>query len=68
MGDLKLELHRRGPLGALVTGWVTMVNRRPNRVLPSFWPSLAGEDNVEVAVEKDSAFRRAIRRCGTQWV
>lgn len=32
----QLELHRRGPLGALVTGWVTLVHRRANRVLPVY--------------------------------
>ncbi|CAI8604880.1 unnamed protein product [Vicia faba] len=30
-----------------------------------FWPSLAGDDDVELAAEKDSAFRRAARWCGT---
>ena len=32
----QLELHRRGPLGALVTGWVTSVHRRANRVHPVY--------------------------------
>ncbi|KAI5582046.1 hypothetical protein POPTR_007G062081v4, partial [Populus trichocarpa] len=31
----------------------------------SFWPYLAGDDDVELAAEKDSAFRRAARWCGT---
>lgn len=34
-------------------------------VKSSFWPSLAGDDDVELAAEKDSAFRRAARWCGT---
>ncbi|KAF1885873.1 hypothetical protein Lal_00032224, partial [Lupinus albus] len=28
-----------------------------------FWPNLAGDDDVELAAEKDSAFRRAARWC-----
>ncbi|CAN0930454.1 hypothetical protein LINPERPRIM_LOCUS44958, partial [Linum perenne] len=34
-------------------------------VKSSFWPYLAGEDDVELAAEKDSAFRRTYRWCGT---
>jgi hypothetical protein len=34
-------------------------------VKSSFWPDLAGDDDVELAAEKDSAFRRAARWCGT---
>ena len=34
-------------------------------VKSSFWPYLAGDDDVELAAEKDSAFRRAARWCGT---
>jgi hypothetical protein len=33
-------------------------------VKSSFWPYLAGDDDVELAAEKDSAFRRAARWCG----
>ncbi|GJZ50452.1 hypothetical protein Tco_0604642 [Tanacetum coccineum] len=33
-------------------------------VKSSFWPYLAGDDDVELTVEKDWAFRRAARWCG----
>uniref|UniRef100_K4D963 Uncharacterized protein n=1 Tax=Solanum lycopersicum TaxID=4081 RepID=K4D963_SOLLC len=34
-------------------------------VKSSFWPYVAGDDDVELTVEKDSVFRRATRWCGT---
>ncbi|KAL5798388.1 hypothetical protein ACOSQ2_003235 [Xanthoceras sorbifolium] len=36
-------------------------------VKSSFWPYLAGDDDVELAAEKDSAFRRAARWCVIYW-
>ncbi|GKC06248.1 hypothetical protein Tco_0997858 [Tanacetum coccineum] len=33
-------------------------------VKSSFWPYLAGDDDVELTAEKDWAFRRAARWCG----
>ncbi|KAK7298360.1 hypothetical protein VNO77_46818 [Canavalia gladiata] len=44
-----------------LTGWAFLACL----VKSSFWPYLAGDDDVELAAEKDSAFRRAARWCGT---
>ncbi|KAL1818448.1 hypothetical protein ACET3Z_013317 [Daucus carota] len=33
-------------------------------VKSTFWPYLAGDDDVELTAEKDSAFRRSARWCG----
>ncbi|GJU92390.1 hypothetical protein Tco_1304813 [Tanacetum coccineum] len=35
-------------------------------VKSSFWPYLAGDDDVKLTAEKDWAFRRAARWCGTE--
>ncbi|GER38310.1 ATP binding microtubule motor family protein [Striga asiatica] len=37
-------------------------------VKSSFGPTLAGDDDVELTAEKDSAFRRSARWCGIDWV
>ncbi|KAH0988178.1 hypothetical protein GBA52_015355 [Prunus armeniaca] len=37
---------------------------RRKSLQPNFWPYLAGDDDVELAAGKDSAFRRAARWCG----